>query len=341
MKDGRVSWGRRDATSHPPTGQAGAPAGSWRGAEHDRGQRPVRPHLTPPLAAAPAAPARAVVLEASPTSSRCGGRRLRGAAGEASRGWVCLLVTSAGVPRWRTARPNVPVVVPAPGEEELHGEPVAACSGGLGVDGGAAETAVAGRTSLLSHLFFRLQPPTPPVPLFPEEGAAGRSSWSVSSFPLGSGHRVSRRPRLFREARGGSPWSPPLSPSLLESRSPSLQMVGGGRVPGGSCTPCTTWCGPVAPTGRLAGDSSLTRPAVSRGLPRPRGAHRGRGPPLLSRWLLPQLSRPRLPRASLPGLAAAAAMVSEVSKLQVPRALCDLRPAPGLGVEPSPDARRR
>ena len=36
---------------------------------------------------------------------------------------------------------------------------MAACPGGLGVDGGAAEVAVAGRTSLLSHLFFRLQPP--------------------------------------------------------------------------------------------------------------------------------------------------------------------------------------
>ena len=96
-----------------------------------------------------------------------------------------------------------------------------------------------------------------------------------------------------------------------------------GHIPGGSCTPCTARCGPVAPTGRLAGDSSLTRPAVSRGLPRPRGAHRGRGPPLLSQWLLPQLSRPRLPRASPPGLAAAAAAaaamaVPEVPTLEVP-----------------------
>ena len=53
----------------------------------------------------------------------------------------------------------MPVVMPAPGEGRPDDEPVAACSGGLGVDGGAAEVAVAGRTSLLSHLFFRLQPP--------------------------------------------------------------------------------------------------------------------------------------------------------------------------------------
>ena len=175
-------------------------------------------------------------------------------------------MTGPGTPRWRTARPNMPVVVPAPGEEGLDGEPVAACSGGLEVAGGAAETAVAERTSLLSHLFFRLQPPhhwslsslkrarqaVPPGLLSPP---------SLSVAGTGSPGGRDSSARLV----GGVPGSPP-SPSRLGSRSPSLQMVGGGHVPGGSCTLCTTWCGQAAPTGRLAGDLFLLAgSAVPRG----------------------------------------------------------------------------